>query len=198
MRWRRPCSTSYGVTRIGSTVSAKRSSQSGSSRTGGTRVVRNAQQRDRPGAWWRGRGGREEKTSSAARASGTRTSPVRHPAGTRNGAVPCAGKALCARRTVKRTMHGTRMRGGGPALPMRDPEAYGDQEEPHEGGNILGMPGLSGSREHGTRTDSITGGGIHVITDESDDRDRRSKKDNDDKRPGPSATHEAHGRQRVP
>ena len=57
----------------------------------------------------------------------------------------------------ERTMHGTRMRGGDPALQMRDPEADGDQEEPHDGGSILGMPGLSGPREPGMRTDSATG-----------------------------------------
>ena len=116
MREIRPCWMSCGGMRSRSTVSAKRSSHSGSNRTGGTRVVRNVQQRDRLDAWWRAREGKEERASSAARASGTRTSPARLPAGTRSGAVPCAGKASCAGRTAQ--ADNARNANAGAAVPL--------------------------------------------------------------------------------
>ena len=53
----------------------------------------------------------------------------------------------------ERAMHGARVRGGGPAVQVRDPETDGNQEEPHDGGSVLGMPGLSGPREPGMRTE---------------------------------------------
>ena len=82
------------------------------------------------------------------------------------GAAPCAhGTALPHVRERRRAqdgrreraMHGTRVRRGGSAMQVRDPEADGDQEKPRDGGRVLGMPGLSGTREPGMRMDSTDG-----------------------------------------